>query len=76
MYSSIAKTSWPSLCVTFALFTLYTKTIKTYAKTSVAIVLPMNDEDKKRKRPAVVEEPLKRQRGIQQYFATPSDTNE
>ena len=29
--------------------------------TSVAIVLPMNDEDKKRKRPVVVEEPLKRQ---------------
>ena len=44
--------------------------------TSVAIVLPMDDEDKKRKRPPVVEEPLKRQRGIQQYFATPSNTNE
>ena len=43
---------------------------------SVAIVLPMDVEDKKRKRPQVVEEPLKRQRGIQQYFATPSNTNE
>ena len=45
--------------------------------TSVAIVLPMDDEDKKRKRTVVVEEPLKRQRGIQQ-FAAPSntDTNE
>jgi len=44
--------------------------------TSVAIVLPMDVEDKKRKRPPVVEEPLKRQRGIQQYLATLSNTNE